>query len=212
MQRLKIFLAELLRRKVVRLLCGYLVLLWVLAQGIATLSPSLGLPDWLTRAVVITGLVLAPILAIMAWKYDLVLPHLVRDTKDIAATNPGQRYAALRHDHTNAGTLLLRWALSDDSVQEKRFFDPVTFGREAGNDIELDDPRVSRFHAVVWAENGLWHVRDLDSANGTFLDGKAVQGSATLPANGKLRLHPEGPEVTIRINKSAETIVQIPQG
>lgn len=49
----------------------------------------------------------------------------------------------------------------------------VTLGR-AGSDIELDNPVVSRRHAVIErVAGGLW-LRDLGSTNGTFVDGRRV--------------------------------------
>jgi transcriptional regulator with PAS, ATPase and Fis domain len=51
----------------------------------------------------------------------------------------------------------------------------TTIGRAVGNSILLDDPRVSRHHAVIRAlEPGRWTVSDLGSANGTVLNGRRV--------------------------------------
>ena len=50
----------------------------------------------------------------------------------------------------------------------------LTIGRDAGNDMPLDDPNVSRFHAeVVTTGDGL-EVRDLGSRNGTRVNGSPV--------------------------------------
>ena len=45
MPKKRSFLGELLRRKVVRQLGGYIAILWLLAQGFASLFPYFGLPD-----------------------------------------------------------------------------------------------------------------------------------------------------------------------
>ena len=45
----------------------------------------------------------------------------------------------------------------------------VTVGSEAGNDIVLTHPSVSPRHAELRQEAGRWVVRDLDSAQGTFV-------------------------------------------
>jgi pSer/pThr/pTyr-binding forkhead associated (FHA) protein len=45
----------------------------------------------------------------------------------------------------------------------------VTVGSEAGNDIVLTHPSVSSRHAELRQEAGRWVVRDLDSAQGTFV-------------------------------------------
>ncbi|HVK19279.1 MAG TPA: FHA domain-containing protein [Fimbriiglobus sp.] len=52
---------------------------------------------------------------------------------------------------------------------------PVTIGREEGNALRLNDERVSRYHAKVQAEEGDVILTDLDSTNGTRVNGTAVQ-------------------------------------
>jgi pSer/pThr/pTyr-binding forkhead associated (FHA) protein len=52
---------------------------------------------------------------------------------------------------------------------------PVTIGREEGNLLRLNDERVSRFHAKVQQDNDDIILTDLESTNGTRVNGKAVQ-------------------------------------
>ncbi|MCS6864850.1 MAG: FHA domain-containing protein [Gemmataceae bacterium] len=52
---------------------------------------------------------------------------------------------------------------------------PVTIGREEGNALRLNDERVSRFHAKVQMEDGDIIITDLDSTNGTRVNGTAIQ-------------------------------------
>lgn len=52
---------------------------------------------------------------------------------------------------------------------------PVTLGREEGNALRLNDERVSRYHAKVQTEDGDIILTDLDSTNGTRVNGSAVQ-------------------------------------
>jgi predicted component of type VI protein secretion system len=52
---------------------------------------------------------------------------------------------------------------------------PVTIGREEGNGLRLNDERISRYHAKVQAEDGDIILTDLDSTNGTRVNGAAVQ-------------------------------------
>ena len=201
------FLSELFRRKVVRVLCGYIAVFWLLAQGFASLFPALGVSDWWLRVFIISGITALPVLALLTWKYDLVLPQLVRDPKDVDAANPMILWARRRHDPANAGHLVLDWRAPDQSNKQQRFFEPVSIGREPGNNVELGDQYVSRFHAVLWAEGGEWHVRDLDSTNGTFLDSSRVSGTRALPESCELRFHMDGPTVRIHIDKPTETVV-----
>jgi pSer/pThr/pTyr-binding forkhead associated (FHA) protein len=52
---------------------------------------------------------------------------------------------------------------------------PVTIGREEGNALRLNDERVSRYHAKVQTEDEDIIITDLDSTNGTRVNGSAVQ-------------------------------------
>jgi pSer/pThr/pTyr-binding forkhead associated (FHA) protein len=52
---------------------------------------------------------------------------------------------------------------------------PVTIGREEGNVLRLNDERVSRFHAKVQHEDGDIILTDLESTNGTRVNGAPVQ-------------------------------------
>jgi pSer/pThr/pTyr-binding forkhead associated (FHA) protein len=51
----------------------------------------------------------------------------------------------------------------------------LTVGREESNDLPLRDPSVSREHAILEIDGDRWTVRDLDSANGTFVNGRPVR-------------------------------------
>jgi pSer/pThr/pTyr-binding forkhead associated (FHA) protein len=52
---------------------------------------------------------------------------------------------------------------------------PVTIGREEGNLLRLNDERVSRFHAKVQHDDDDIILTDLDSTNGTRVNGNPVQ-------------------------------------
>ncbi len=52
---------------------------------------------------------------------------------------------------------------------------PVTIGREEGNLLRLNDERVSRYHAKVQADNSEIILTDLESTNGTRVNGNVVQ-------------------------------------
>ncbi len=66
-----------------------------------------------------------------------------------------------------------------DGVDKGRVFRelpiPVTIGREEGNLLRLNDERVSRFHAKVQFDGGDVIITDLDSTNGTRVNGSTVQ-------------------------------------
>ena len=52
---------------------------------------------------------------------------------------------------------------------------PVSIGREEGNLLRLNDERVSRFHAKIQFDNGEMILTDLESTNGTRVNGNVVQ-------------------------------------
>lgn len=52
---------------------------------------------------------------------------------------------------------------------------PLTIGREEGNLLRLNDERVSRFHAKIQQDNGDIILTDLESTNGTRVNGNVVQ-------------------------------------
>lgn len=52
---------------------------------------------------------------------------------------------------------------------------PVTIGREEENSLRLNDDRVSRFHAKIQEDAGSIVLTDLDSTNGTRVNGLPVQ-------------------------------------
>ncbi len=47
-------------------------------------------------------------------------------------------------------------------------------GRKPDNDIVLDNPAVSGHHCKMYESGGTWFVEDLNSTNGTFVNGKKV--------------------------------------
>jgi pSer/pThr/pTyr-binding forkhead associated (FHA) protein len=52
---------------------------------------------------------------------------------------------------------------------------PVSIGREEGNSLRLNDERVSRFHAKVQVDGDDYILTDLESTNGTRVNGTAIQ-------------------------------------
>jgi len=64
----------------------------------------------------------------------------------------------------------------------------VTIGREAGSDIVLDDPQVSRHHARLTLQGASYFVEDLGSTNGSFVNGRRVMAPTPLNPGDKLGL------------------------
>jgi pSer/pThr/pTyr-binding forkhead associated (FHA) protein len=66
-----------------------------------------------------------------------------------------------------------------DGIDKGRVFRdlplPLTIGREEGNILRLNDERVSRFHAKVQVDSEDFILTDLESTNGTRVNGAVVQ-------------------------------------
>jgi len=63
----------------------------------------------------------------------------------------------------------------------------VNVGRAEYNDIVVPDQSVSSAHAKIQLREGIWMVVDLDSTNGTFVDGDKVSGDAPIAPGAVLR-------------------------
>jgi putative nucleotidyltransferase with HDIG domain len=96
----------------------------------------------------------------------------------------------------------------------------LTVGRTAQCDVQLDDPSVSRKHCRIAFTDGLLHVKDLDSANGTFINERPIT-EATARAGDLIRLgaailevrDPAGvaqrPDQTVFVDESTvESVIQ----
>ncbi|HVH67042.1 MAG TPA: FHA domain-containing protein [Gemmatimonadales bacterium] len=63
----------------------------------------------------------------------------------------------------------------------------VNVGRADYNDVVVPDPSVSTSHAKLQRREGVWVLVDLDSTNGTFVDGERVKGEAPLAPGAMVR-------------------------
>lgn len=57
---------------------------------------------------------------------------------------------------------------------------PVSIGRAAHNQIQINNKGVSLLHAVITKKDKEWYVEDLNSTNSTFLNGVKVEGKKQL--------------------------------
>jgi hypothetical protein len=74
----------------------------------------------------------------------------------------------------------------------------TTLGRDVNNAIVVDDQFASAEHAVLTFRGRTWYVEDLNSTNGTFVNGSPVDGVAPLGYGDELQLG----EVRLRLERS----------
>lgn len=64
----------------------------------------------------------------------------------------------------------------------------IVVGRDAGNDVVVDDFLVSRHHLRIEAENGRYWAVDLASTNGTYVNGEKIKDRKELDINAKVKI------------------------
>jgi ABC-type multidrug transport system ATPase subunit/pSer/pThr/pTyr-binding forkhead associated (FHA) protein/ABC-type multidrug transport system permease subunit len=96
-------------------------------------------------------------------------------------------FGSYRYPVTRALSLIQQVQSGESDSEEKRRF---VIGRDIKNvDITIDKPAISRIHAEVTVlDDGRYAVRDLDSANGTFINGERLRGRAVVGADDRVSL------------------------
>jgi len=59
----------------------------------------------------------------------------------------------------------------------------LVIGRGEGADIRVDNPLVSRTHATLTFDSGVWKVEDLDAPNGLYVNGERVKDRVLRPGD-----------------------------
>jgi len=80
----------------------------------------------------------------------------------------------------------------------QQFEQSFHIGRDSANDIVVDDVRVSTRHATVSLIDGKWFIEDLDSSNGTFVEGERIT-RYRLSGTKKVRLGFDGPRLELTV-------------
>ncbi len=57
--------------------------------------------------------------------------------------------------------------------------------KEGGNDAVLHSPVVSRYHAKIYKRDGVYYLEDLNSKNGTYLNGQMISYHEAMPIKSK---------------------------
>jgi pSer/pThr/pTyr-binding forkhead associated (FHA) protein len=89
-------------------------------------------------------------------------------------------------------------------------FEVVTLGRHEENTVVLPDPNVSRHHAEITAQGGRLAIRDLDSANGTYVNGERIQEPYVLRHGDTVRVGQS--QFLVEISSAAARQVTLVEG
>jgi hypothetical protein len=103
---------------------------------------------------------------------------------------------ALEDQQADVATMITEapriWQLirSDETQQDQPFTlgQQTRLGRVADNEIVLADPQASRHHATIeWTQDNYW-LSDLDSKNGTYLNGERLEQPIQIKPGDQIRI------------------------
>ena len=199
--RISEWVAEAGRRRVFRTVGVYIVAVWGVSSGGVDIASVLGIPESALRIGIYAAVGSIPIIAILAWRFDIGREGIVRDPQDVLADR--QREADLASMPTmiggvaGVGALVIRWKGSDGE-QAALFTEGLFIGRSAECRVRFYDPLVSRKHARIFHDDGAWQIEDLGSRIGTKLDGVSIS-KAPLGVDNEVRLNENGPFLRIEL-------------
>jgi len=203
------FVDELQRRGVFRVCSFYMVGAWGASMGAAELLPAFGASDAAFRTFVIIAALGVPVAACLAWTFDMTASGIVRDTGAKMQHPARQAYpeeddlAATQIMPSGAAPMVeVRWK-DDRGNCRKLLGTDFTMGRGVACDVSFDDPMVSRQHTRVTFLLGQWWIEDLQSSNGTRVDGKVIK-KVVLPANCEVRLSDTSPVISLAYRSSGD--------
>lgn len=189
------------RRRVFQSTGVYVAVVWGLSQGAVELAPALGYSTSVVRWILLGAVLLLPAVVVLAWKFDVSREGIVRDPVDqptLGASELGTLSTmptAMGLDES-AGAIVVRW--SDAAGGGVALFREAFFiGRGAECRVRFYDPLVSRKHARVYPEDGIWMIEDLGSRNGTQLDARRIEKPMALAESATLRVNEAGPSIAL---------------
>ncbi len=106
------------------------------------------------------------------------------------------------------------WTLMLKNDPVRRFIihegNTITIGRTTEADIVLDNPSVSRIHAVVELDNGENYITDIGSTNGTWVNGQRISSRTRIAGKdqvmiGKFQMV-EGSEGLLDLDEQSRSI------
>jgi len=180
------------RRNVFKVGSVYLITIATLSALAADLLPTFGVPDWVVRFTVVILFLGFPVALILAWLFELNTEGVKIDR----GNSEDQEAITL---FSGNQTHLSVSVENNGRLETTGFNNSFTMGRSPGTDLQINNLSVSRRHARVFLENGVWMLQDLGSRNGTKLNGELIN-KAALPAYSEIYLSHDSPKIVIRIH------------
>lgn len=110
-----------------------------------------------------------------------------------------QIYSSLRHNRRNERPLIMLLDEADNRVIPVLYWEN-SIGRSRFCDIRINDPAVSREHAVLLRRDDGWSVSDVDSKSGVFVNGEQTEGRTNVYLNDTITVG----STTLRIKRAEE--------
>ena len=98
-----------------------------------------------------------------------------------------QIYSSLRHNRRNERPLIMLLDEEENRVVPVLYWEN-SIGRSRLCDIRINDPAVSREHAVLLRRDDGWMISDVDSKTGVFVNGEQIEGRTNVYLNDELTL------------------------
>ena len=98
----------------------------------------------------------------------------------------------------------VRVSRSDVDAGDRLFTEPFSIGRDASCDIQVDSSLASRRHIEVSFAGGTWLIRDLESTNGTYVEGRKIE-QVPLKSALDVQLGKDGPSLRITVESSNDS-------
>ena len=215
---IKKLVGELIRRSVLRALAAYLIVIWLLFQGLVDLFPAIGLPEWSIQVFLAITVAATPVVAVIAWKYDLTSKGFLRDSVDVAVAHKSSMARAIGpttqsapREHLGRSIVHASWVNEKGEGCEHEFDKAFVIGRDFKADVRMSDDRVSRRHLQVYPVGDDWYVKDLASLNGSYVDGQTIDTRKIEP-DVEVSLDASGPKIRLAVQVLQDTKLSATSG
>jgi type VI secretion system protein ImpL len=93
--------------------------------------------------------------------------------------------------------------------------DRIRIGRQMDNDLKMDPEKereVSGYHAEIYRQGEAFWIKDLQSRNGTYVNGRRISQPTPLAAGDNIQFSPHGPKVVFSTRNPALETAPVTEG